>query len=84
VRTVSYFGSANPANGLESLARWRPIARASRSGPIGIRVDSGGLDLQGNLRLPKRSAEDGDTEILRVDSDKFTKINCCGKGSNRS
>ena len=35
------------------------------------------FDLQGNLRLATRSAENGDTEILRVDSDKFTKIYSC-------
>ncbi|HXO31409.1 MAG TPA: alpha/beta fold hydrolase [Candidatus Acidoferrales bacterium] len=35
------------------------------------------FDLQGNLRLTSRSAENGDTEILRVDSDKFTKIYSC-------
>jgi dipeptidyl aminopeptidase/acylaminoacyl peptidase len=35
------------------------------------------FDLQGNLRLATRSAEDGDTEILRVDSDKFTQIYSC-------
>src|ERR1700722_14437869 len=33
--------------------------------------------LQGNLRLASRSAENGDTEILRVDADKFTKIYSC-------
>src|ERR1700733_1114752 len=35
------------------------------------------FDLQGNLRLASRSAENGDTEILRVDPDKFTKIYSC-------
>ena len=35
------------------------------------------FDLQGNLRLATRSAENGDTEILRVDSDKFTTIYSC-------
>ena len=35
------------------------------------------FDLQGNLRLASRSAENGDTEILRVDSDKFTQIYSC-------
>ena len=35
------------------------------------------FDLQGNLRLTSRSAENGDTEILRVDSDKLTKIYSC-------
>jgi dipeptidyl aminopeptidase/acylaminoacyl peptidase len=35
------------------------------------------FDLQGNLRLATRSAENGDTEVLRVDPDKFTKIYSC-------
>jgi dipeptidyl aminopeptidase/acylaminoacyl peptidase len=35
------------------------------------------FDRQGNLRLAERSAENGDTEILRVDPDKFTKIYSC-------
>ena len=35
------------------------------------------FDLQGNLRLASRSAENGDTEVLRVDSDKFTQIYSC-------
>ena len=35
------------------------------------------FDLQGNLRLATRSAENGDTEVLRVDQDKFTKIYSC-------
>jgi hypothetical protein len=41
------------------------------------RIAGWGFDLQGNLRLATRSAENGDTEILRVDSDKFTKIYSC-------
>jgi dipeptidyl aminopeptidase/acylaminoacyl peptidase len=41
------------------------------------RITSWGFDLKGNLRLATRSAENGDTEILRVDSDKFTKIYSC-------
>ena len=41
------------------------------------RIASWEFDLQGNLRLVTRSAENGDTEILRVDSDKFTKIYSC-------
>jgi dipeptidyl aminopeptidase/acylaminoacyl peptidase len=41
------------------------------------RIVGWGFDLQGNLRLATRSAEDGDTEILRVDSDKFTQIYSC-------
>jgi dipeptidyl aminopeptidase/acylaminoacyl peptidase len=35
------------------------------------------FDLKGNLRLATRSAENGDTEILRVDADKFTKVYSC-------
>ncbi len=35
------------------------------------------FDLKGNLRLARRSAENGDNEILRVDPDKFTKIYSC-------
>lgn len=35
------------------------------------------FDLKGNLRLATRSAENGDTEFLRVDADKFTKIYSC-------
>ena len=41
------------------------------------RIVGWGFDLQGNLRLATRSAEDGDTEILRVDSDKFIQIYSC-------
>jgi dipeptidyl aminopeptidase/acylaminoacyl peptidase len=41
------------------------------------RIEGWNFDLQGNLRLATRSAENGDTEILRVDSDKFTKIYSC-------
>jgi len=41
------------------------------------RITSWTFDLQGNLRLASRSAENGDTEILRVDQDKFTKIYSC-------
>ena len=37
------------------------------------RITGWDFDLQGNLRVATRSAENGDTEILRVDSDKFTK-----------
>jgi dipeptidyl aminopeptidase/acylaminoacyl peptidase len=35
------------------------------------------FDLKGQLRLATRSANNGDTEILRVDEDKFTKIYSC-------
>ena len=35
------------------------------------------FDLKDQLRLATRSAENGDTEVLRVDSDKFTKIYSC-------
>lgn len=41
------------------------------------RIEGWQFDLQGKLRLATRSAENGDTEILRVDSDKFTKIYSC-------
>lgn len=35
------------------------------------------FDLKGQLRLATRSAENGDTEIFRVDADGFTKIYSC-------
>jgi dipeptidyl aminopeptidase/acylaminoacyl peptidase len=35
------------------------------------------FDLQGNLRLAARVADNGDNEVLRVDPDKFTKIYSC-------
>ena len=35
------------------------------------------FDLKGQLRLASRSAENGDTEVLRVDADKFTKVYSC-------
>ncbi len=35
------------------------------------------FDLKDELRLATRSAENGDTEVLRVDADKFTKIYSC-------
>lgn len=41
------------------------------------RIEGWQFDLQGNLRLATRSAENGDTEILRVDSDKFSKVYSC-------
>ena len=41
------------------------------------RISGWNFDLKGNLRLAERSAENGDTEILRVDADKFTKIYSC-------
>jgi dipeptidyl aminopeptidase/acylaminoacyl peptidase len=41
------------------------------------RITGWDFDLQGNLRMASRSAENGDTEILRVDPDKFTKIYSC-------
>ena len=41
------------------------------------RITGWEFDLQGNLRLVTRSAENGDTEILRVDSDKFIKVYSC-------
>ncbi|MBX7223028.1 MAG: S9 family peptidase [Blastocatellia bacterium] len=36
------------------------------------------FDLKDNLRLATRSADNGDTEILRVDPDGFKKIRSCG------
>jgi dipeptidyl aminopeptidase/acylaminoacyl peptidase len=41
------------------------------------RVTGWSFDLKGQLRLAERSAENGDTEILRVDPDKFTKVYSC-------
>jgi dipeptidyl aminopeptidase/acylaminoacyl peptidase len=41
------------------------------------RIEGWQFDLQGTLRLATRSAENGDTEILRVDPDKFAKIYSC-------
>src|SRR6185503_15734915 len=35
------------------------------------------FDLKDQLRLASRSAENGDTEVLRVDADKFTKVYNC-------
>jgi dipeptidyl aminopeptidase/acylaminoacyl peptidase len=35
------------------------------------------FDVKGQLRLATRSADDGDTEFLRVDADKLTKIYSC-------
>jgi dipeptidyl aminopeptidase/acylaminoacyl peptidase len=35
------------------------------------------FDLQGQLRMATRSAENGDTEMLRVDADSFTKVYSC-------
>ena len=35
------------------------------------------FDLDGKLRLATRSADNGDTEFLRVDQDKFTRIYSC-------
>ena len=35
------------------------------------------FDLKGQLRLAERNADNGDTEILRVDADKLTKITSC-------
>ncbi len=42
------------------------------------RLTSWQFDLEGNPRLATRSAEDGRTEILRVDSTSFTKVYECG------
>ena len=41
------------------------------------RISGWSFNLQGNLRLASRSAENGDTEIIRVDADKFTKVYSC-------
>ena len=41
------------------------------------RISGWRFDLQGKLRLATRSAENGDTEILRVDADKFTQGYSC-------
>ncbi len=41
------------------------------------RITGWNFDLQGNLRLGTRSAENGDTEIFRVDADTFTKVYSC-------
>ena len=35
------------------------------------------FDLKDQLRLATRAAENGDTEVLRVDADKFTKVYSC-------
>ena len=42
------------------------------------RVTEWVFDHAGNLRLATRSAENGDTEVLRVDGDKLEKIYSCG------
>jgi dipeptidyl aminopeptidase/acylaminoacyl peptidase len=41
------------------------------------RITGWQFDLAGNLRLATSSAENGDTEVLRVDPDKFTQIYSC-------
>ena len=41
------------------------------------RVTDWVFDLKGQLRVASRNAENGDTEILRVDADKFTKVYSC-------
>ncbi len=41
------------------------------------RITSYVFDLKNQLRLATRSAENGDTEVLRVDADKFTKVYSC-------
>jgi dipeptidyl aminopeptidase/acylaminoacyl peptidase len=41
------------------------------------RITGWSFDLKGNLRLATRSADNGDTEIMRVDADKFTQIYSC-------
>jgi dipeptidyl aminopeptidase/acylaminoacyl peptidase len=41
------------------------------------RIVGWSFDLKGQLRLAERNADNGDTEILRVDDDKLTKIYSC-------
>jgi dipeptidyl aminopeptidase/acylaminoacyl peptidase len=41
------------------------------------RISAWIFDLSGQLRLATRAAENGDTEVLRVDPDKFTKVYSC-------
>jgi dipeptidyl aminopeptidase/acylaminoacyl peptidase len=41
------------------------------------RITGWQFDLKGQLRLASRSAENGDTQILRVDTDKFTQVYSC-------
>ena len=41
------------------------------------RISAWIFDLNGQLRLATRAAENGDTEVLRVDPDEFTKIYSC-------
>jgi dipeptidyl aminopeptidase/acylaminoacyl peptidase len=41
------------------------------------RVTGWSFDLKGQLRLAARNADNGDTEILRVDADKMTKVYSC-------
>jgi dipeptidyl aminopeptidase/acylaminoacyl peptidase len=41
------------------------------------RVTGWSFDLKGQLRLATRNAENGDTEVLRVDADKLTEIYSC-------
>jgi dipeptidyl aminopeptidase/acylaminoacyl peptidase len=41
------------------------------------RITGWDFDLSDRLRMATRAAENGDTEILRVDADKFTKVYSC-------
>jgi dipeptidyl aminopeptidase/acylaminoacyl peptidase len=41
------------------------------------RITGWSFDVKGQLRLATRSADNGDTEVLRVDADKFTQIYSC-------
>ncbi len=41
------------------------------------RITGWSFDLKGNLRLATRSADNGDTETMRVDADKLTQIYSC-------
>lgn len=42
------------------------------------RISAWVFDLKGELRLATRAAENGDTEVLRVDADGFKKVYSCG------
>lgn len=46
------------------------------------RITGWSFDIKGQLRLATRNADNGDTEILRVDADKLTPIYSCGVFEN--
>ncbi len=46
------------------------------------RITGWSFDLNGQLRLATRNADNGDTEIMRVDADKFTMIYSCSVFEN--